>query len=103
MKFNKNHFLETVRQYSYFYDSVDGLLKKIDKHSFVELYLFMKEKSHRLFATFAAGTVLYFLAVSAVAGLGIDARFRNPVNAFIIMFAFYSPGRLWGRFASNRG
>jgi hypothetical protein len=58
--------------------------------AFIGLYLFMKEKDHRLFATFAAATVLYFLAVSAVAGLGIDARFRNPVNAFIIMFAFYS-------------
>ena len=73
--------------------------------SFFGLYLFIKEKLKRentvnalLPAIFMAGTVFYFLAVSAVAGLGIDARFRVPVNAFIIMFAMYFLLRLKRRF-----
>jgi len=57
------------------------------------LYFFIREKrrngSTAIFGVFIAGVVAYFFAVSMVAGLGIDARFRNPANAFIVMFAAY--------------
>ena len=69
--------------------------------AFVGLYLFMKEKKHLSSAIFAAVTILYFLAVSAVAGLGIDARFRTPVNAFIIIFALFALKYTFERYAPD--
>ena len=39
---------------------------------------------------FALLIVLYFIATTTINGLGVNARFRMPVNAIILTFAIYA-------------
>lgn len=50
--------------------------------------LFIKKKLGIL-GIFALFLIAYFVATTAINGLGVNARFRMPVNLFIFMFAVY--------------
>lgn len=49
---------------------------------------FRREKFNHI-AVFAIFLVAYFCATTAINGLGVNARFRIPVNVFIFTFALY--------------
>ena len=52
------------------------------------LWLFISKKLGILLV-FALFLIAYFMATTAINGLGVNARFRMPVNIFIFMFAVY--------------
>ena len=52
------------------------------------LWLFISKKLGILLV-FALFLIAYFAATTAINGLGVNARFRMPVNIFIFMFAVY--------------
>lgn len=47
-------------------------------------------------------TIAYFLATSAIVGLGINARIRSPINPLIFIFAFYGLQKIIGYFKNSR-
>lgn len=56
---------------------------------------FQNGKEKRAVAWLMLIIVAYFAATSAVVGLGINARFRTPINTFIFIFALYGAKNLW--------
>ncbi len=58
-------------------------------------YLFMREKRFSIESVLVPLMILYFSATSAIIGLAVTGRFRNPVNAFFAMFAALACVRLY--------
>jgi len=52
-------------------------------------------------ALMALSLVAYFALVTTVVGFGVTARYRAPVNLFILAFAFYA-GAKWFGFDINK-
>ncbi len=61
---------------------------------FVGVVRFLKDKKPNTIVIFALFLVMYFAATTAINGLGVNARFRMPVNVFIFFFAVYGCMRL---------
>ncbi len=56
---------------------------------FVGSIVFIRKKKYHAKGLFALILVLYFLITTPINGLGVNARFRMPVNAIILTFAVY--------------
>ncbi len=56
---------------------------------FVGVVRFLRDKKPNTLVIFALFLVMYFVATTAINGLGVNARFRMPVNVFIFFFATY--------------
>ncbi len=50
---------------------------------------FLKAPEHRAKGVFVLLIIAYFVLTTIAVGLSVNARFRMPVNAFILMFAVY--------------
>ena len=61
-------------------------------------YLFMRERKFAIESVLVPLIVLYFAATSAIIGLAVTGRFRNPVNAFFAMFAAFACIRLYDEY-----
>ncbi len=71
---------------------------------FVGVVRFLRDKKIDTIVIFAMFLVAYFAATTAINGLGVNARFRMPVNVFIFFFAAYGFLRMANdiRFFKNR-
>ncbi len=56
---------------------------------FVGVVRFLRDKNTDTIVIFAMFLVAYFAATTSINGLGVNARFRMPVNVFIFFFAAY--------------
>lgn len=56
---------------------------------FVGVIRFLRDKKPNTIVIFAIFLVVYFAATTSINGLGVNARFRMPVNVFIFFFASY--------------
>ena len=61
----------------------------------VGAFLFLKREKKLPFALYALILIAYFALTTSINGLGVNARFRVPVNAFIFSFALYGFLVLW--------
>jgi len=68
----------------------------------VGVVLLLKKKEVRIPALAAFFMVLYFAATTCINGLGVNARFRVPVNVFIFSFAIYALFVIKERISRNR-
>ncbi len=57
--------------------------------SFVGFVRYIRHESRIVYAALAASIVLYFMLTTLVIGLAVTARYRLPVEAFILLFAVY--------------
>lgn len=55
----------------------------------------LKDKDRRTLVIFPLLIVGYFALTTSINGLGVNARFRVPVNVFIFSYAVYGLYRLW--------
>ena len=62
---------------------------------------FLKREKITIRALMALSLVAYFALVTTVVGFGVTARYRAPVNLFILAFAFYA-GAKWFGFDINK-
>ncbi len=56
----------------------------------VGVFLMFKREGLRAFVLAAFLMILYFAATTCINGLGVNARFRIPINVFILSFAIYA-------------
>ncbi len=56
---------------------------------FVGVIRFLKNKNTDTIVFFAIFLIVYFAATTAINGLGVNARFRMPINVFVFFFATY--------------
>ncbi len=61
---------------------------------FVGVVRFLRDKKTDTIFVFVMFLVAYFAATTAINGLGVNARFRMPINVFIFFFAAYGFMRL---------
>jgi len=64
-------------------------------------FKFLKRERITIQALMALSLVAYFALVTTVVGFGVTARYRAPVNLFILAFAFYA-GAKWFGFDINK-
>jgi len=57
--------------------------------------LFFRDRGFHLPGLIALSLIAYFALTAAINGLGINARFRIPVNALILTFAVYAFAQLY--------
>ena len=55
-----------------------------------------------LYSALAFGSIFYFALITLTVGLGVNARYRLPVELFIIPFALYELSALKSRFVQKR-
>jgi 4-amino-4-deoxy-L-arabinose transferase-like glycosyltransferase len=65
---------------------------------FAGIIIYYKKYRHNKYFIFALSMIAYFAIFTTVNGLGMNARFRLPVNTFILTFAFYSIIIFWNYF-----
>lgn len=68
---------------------------------FIGAWIYLRKEKAKPYAWAALLLVAYFALTTAVNGLGVNARFRVPVETFIFSFALYGLSRLWQ--AMSRG
>ena len=64
-------------------------------------FKFLKRERVTIQALMALSLVAYFAFVITVVGFGVTARYRAPVNLFMLTFAFYAVAK-WFRFDINK-
>jgi hypothetical protein len=64
--------------------------------------LFFKKEGLHVPALAGFCIILYFMATTCINGLGVNARFKVPVNVFIFSFAIYALFDIKERISRNR-